>query len=521
VTATIALLPLAVVIAATALCVWRLLAGLRTHGTVVSAVLAASLAFPLGGGLVSLLHFALLPLGVEHPAISGLLLLGLLAGGWLAAGRWLRPDNPLEAGPPVAELAFPYTWVLGMVAVGTLLAMLSSTLMHIAEAPHGEWDSWAIWTVKAKYLASGEPYWRNAVDPTYRFMHPEYPLLTPSLMAWCWKFGTSWPMVVPQAVAMLSLLSLTGITFATVALLRGPALGFVALLTVCAPNMLVANGAALYSDIPMAAVLAAAAALAALSVSGKAGPVAAVLAGMLAGLCAWTKLEGVIHIAALTSGMGLATLWPWLLRRWKSAEAESSETPAGFTGLIAYVGGLVPVGLFLVWYRMWLPSPALAEIASVSTTENGLLSLILNPARYVEIVTTAVDVVRLMGPLWAHPFAFLALAVLFLGLSKNREGWRAPAALVAAWAVIWAGYFTIYLTTVNQPEPLMRNSLDRLLMHPWPMLVIAVCLAVNRLEDWAIPVAEKVSRRERKKQKNEGKPDMFEKFSKGKSRGRS
>jgi hypothetical protein len=52
--------------------------------------------------------------------------------------------------------------------------------------------------------------------------------------------------------------------------------------------------------------------------------------------------------------------------------------------------------------------------------------------------------------------------------------------------LVLAGYFAIFLVTKDDLDWLIATALDRLYMHVWPALVLAVFLLLRRPEDFAI-----------------------------------
>lgn len=506
--ATIALLPVILALALGSFCSWSIL-GYRWQQTAFAErILCTSLAFPLGAGIVSILHFALISIGVFHPSVSGAIAMLFALACWAFRRRWHNVDGGRATGQEVDEEStgenaptgepavsprYPNSWMVAFVAIGGLFVVLVGVMLIQRESPYGAWDSWAIWTVKAKYLAAGEPFWRNALDATYPFAHPEYPLFTPSFIAWCWKWTTGgnmaqWNMAVPHSVALLSLFSLAGLTFSTLAILRGTMHGVLGLIAVVAPVALVPNGAALYADVPMAAILTAAAALVTLSFNRVSVIPAALLGGFLASFCLWVKIEGVVHMAALSVALVAASFWT------------GGDLATRRRRLVSFFCGAMPGLAFVVAYRYLIVSTGVSGIAAVAQSGGGtsMLDLVSDPSRYVVIFTTSAEVFRFMGPLWAHPFLFLGLAMALLGFRGWNRSQEAIAPLIA-WGVVWSGYFAIYLIGTHPPRGMINNSLDRLLLHPWPMLVIIVLLLTRTVDDWAQANPIKLSKRDRKR----------------------
>ncbi len=461
-------------------------------------LMVASLALPIGTGIISLVHFAWMPLGVFHPFATLLIAMALSAGGWWLRLSWrkpqsAKPDMParINEGP-----RFPLQGAATLTAALSLVTLLAAIWMIQRESPHGAWDAWAIWNVRAKFLAGGEPYWRNAMDTGFHLSHPEYPLLTSSFLAWTWKLCGAQHMLAPQLLALLLFLSLAGTVHAGLALLRGRLLASLGLLVLLSPVALVPNSAAMYADVPLASMLTASCALGLLAFHSNRTEPFALLAGFLASLCAWTKLEGLVHFSALAVGLVVAV---FMMR----ASGRLSFRPVYWFGL-----GALPVLSFVALFRLQISSLGIRGLQPLDGQAGSALSLALDPARYVEVIATAAPMIGLMGEFWAHPLVLLVLPILLLGIRPRNllgAGWVAVA---IAWGTIWAGYFAIYLLNTQPPSSLMPTSFDRLLLHPWGPLVLLVFCLVRAPEDWAVVYPAKTAGRNHKKMHQNEPVDM-------------
>ena len=65
-------------------------------------------------------------------------------------------------------------------------------LANTARLPHGEWDAWAVWNLKARFLLRGAEDWTALFSPA--LPHPGYPLMLPGTVARLWMWlGTETP----------------------------------------------------------------------------------------------------------------------------------------------------------------------------------------------------------------------------------------------------------------------------------------------------------------------------------------
>ncbi|MDZ7639722.1 MAG: hypothetical protein U5J83_15965 [Bryobacterales bacterium] len=140
--------------------------GAPQPGILLRVPLIASLAFPLGAGLIGLANFVMLAGGLEQPWFVYLVVAGLAGATSLLRAR--APESLGEiaetgARPPESA-SFPGTWMLALTAAAAVAAVLFAIGGIVAESPHGAWDSWAIWSLRGKFFAGGVEFWRNAVD---------------------------------------------------------------------------------------------------------------------------------------------------------------------------------------------------------------------------------------------------------------------------------------------------------------------------------------------------------------------
>ena len=194
-----------------------------------AVVLEAALGAGAGAGLFSFLYFGLLLTGAASPVMILLLdAVVLLLLAFLV--RWRRARTA-PAGAPAASPDPPYRWTWLLVLVfGACLIPVLLTFMEVVQAnPYGDWDAWAIWNLRAKYLAGPGETWRYAVSPLLTLTHPDYPLLTSGFIAHAWKAGGGQTTnTIPIASALLFAGSALALLVASLALLRGPSLGLLA-----------------------------------------------------------------------------------------------------------------------------------------------------------------------------------------------------------------------------------------------------------------------------------------------------
>jgi hypothetical protein len=149
------------------------------HARPLNMVAGLGLAYLVGVAAVTALETALLVVGVPLlPAVAvavvACVLAGVLSG--IRHGSW-RADNLEHERTSWARLA----WIVPAVVFGAA-AVLGA--IYAAQQPVISWDGWSIYARKAIWLASaGNLDARLFTEPTYVFMHQDYPLTMPLMEA--------------------------------------------------------------------------------------------------------------------------------------------------------------------------------------------------------------------------------------------------------------------------------------------------------------------------------------------------
>lgn len=391
----------------------------------------------------------------------------LLLGLEMAALAWLirdvvrrRGGTPVErSGLRPFPLNLPLMLGLGLALVAVTLAFMTAWQVN----PDGGWDAWAIWNLRARYLAAGGELAARAWSPVLSYTQRQYPLLTSGFIARCWTFGHSLTTAVPMALAYLIFLAMVALAAGGVACLRSRPLGLLFGLALMASPAMLREVPAEYADIPVAAYMLGAVLLALLD--------RPVLAGALAGFAAWTKDEGMVFVAVLI----VATA---LFRRRQVPRLIVGAAPAVLLALV--------FRLLLVGSAAWGGGPGFAPQP-------------LDPVRLRIILGAFVDGFSNMRVGWYHPV--LPLLVLALALRFERERLRDVLFSATAGALMLLSYFAGYMLTPVELSWHLGTSLDRLLVQVWPLLVLTVFAGLRAPESAAVAIPAPKAALKRKNRK--------------------
>jgi hypothetical protein len=423
-----------------------------------TVLLRASLAIGLAVGTSSVVFFAwVVCVGPRVPGlpVAEAVLFGAIAVffWWRAAGftpAVFRRDKP--AGSPVTlRLAFGFV----------LVCAAGAAVCSFARTPHGDWDTWGIWNLRARFLYRGGEHWTNAFSPLIPWTHPDYPLLVPGAVARGWTYAGGETPLVPQLIATLFGAATGGLLTAALALLRGPSQGYLGGLALLATPFFVELTTAQYADVPLGFYFLAVAALfEAHDRRGRQGVRLPFLAGLLAGLATWTKNEGQLFLIATLAARALPAL-----RRRGAVRGAIGE-------LAAFAIGLSPMLAVLAYFKLRLaPVNDLVAGQGMEQTPGRLL----DGWRYLTVAAWFTQALLKIGP-----GAVVVLAVYFRLLGRAR---LRPSHTFTVLVLMVAGYAVVYLTTPQKLDIHLGTSVDRLFLQLWPLGLLAFFLATATPEE--------------------------------------
>src|SRR5262249_45224423 len=151
----------------------------------------------------------------------------------------------------------------------------------------------------ARFLFRCGPFWKDTFSPLLDYYKPDYPLLLPGSIARLWAYANHESILAPAIVAALFTFTLALLTTAAVARLRGSKEGMLAGLVVLGTPGVVDLGATQCADLAVGFFLLATLSLLCLNDSLGHDKRYMALAGVAAGLAAWTKNEGLMLLLVI------------------------------------------------------------------------------------------------------------------------------------------------------------------------------------------------------------------------------
>jgi hypothetical protein len=429
-------------------------------------LLQFSLACGFGLGATSLVLFLVLAAkGSAGSTIEilaeSVLLLGLLAVSYLR--RNAPVGQNVECRTPESRISFLWGSALAIAFAFTFL----SFILVSRRAPHGSWDGWSIWNLHARFLfRGGSQFWRDTFSPLLYYYKPDYPLLIPASIARLWTYTNHETLFAPALVAEVFTFALPLLTTSAVARLRGGKQGILAGLLLLGTPAFVDLGASQCADVAVGFFFLATLALFCLDdcMGHNRGHIA--LAGVAAGMGAWTKNEGLmllLIVLAVRIALSFRTQGLRVLVR--------QHAP--------FVAGLTPVILPILYFKRLVPTNDMVAGQGLHATLARLLSL----SRYKITGKAFLHETLFFGGWFASIILVLAFYALLVGLNDNTKLRKTVTAQLLAIAVAAAGYFFVYIVTPNDVAWQLKWSLERVFMQLWPATIFSLFLLLRTPEE--------------------------------------
>lgn len=412
-----------------------------------------------GIGIASLnLSLSTLLTGSVNPAfIAGevLILTALIVTRRYASKREIsgsdKQTNQIDGKKPALGLSL---FFFGLLALQQIVFVLLSL-----KAPHGTWDAVAFWNTRARLLFRAGEHWKDVFN-LLGGVHADYPFLLPDTVVRFWSYAGRETIIAAPLAAFLFTFATIGLLVISLSFLRGRTQGLIGGLFILSTPFFISHGASQYADVPFGFYVLAAIALVNISdefAGANRGLLA--LAGLMAGLAAWTKNEGLLFLVSLVVGLIVIELW----------RARSIRFGRG---VLAFAGGALPVLMIAFYFK------------AIATTNNDLvagqgaqsLRQLADLSRYNAIFNAVLEQVLALNSI---PLALLALYAFFLKGEPVQLKRTGLAASTLALSLMLAGYGIVFLTTPYDLAWHLGSSLDRLLLQLWPSVIFISLMVVR------------------------------------------
>ncbi len=385
----------------------------------------------------------------------------------------LKPEFPSQD-----RKCFNYFLYAGFIILS--LITIISFVLRVLNDPHGSWDAWNIYNLGARFIFRGSAEWATAFSNPYDWSLPDYPLLIQGNVARIWSY-------VGYETLMAPVLQAFGFTSATVMLtvfsvsrLQNKNQGLIAGMVLLGTPFFIYSGSSLIADVPVGFYILATVVLYCFIDEGsEKKPGLVLLCGVMAGLAAWTKNEGLLLIISI------------LFARFIVITLQKGSG-AFFKEAVIFTSGLTPVLIIIAYFKFQLASPNIVhlkdQLASPVTlifTQdfNALFNSLTDISKYIIIGKTFL--VKFYELEKWMLIVFPAFILLMGRSDKNRNNPGIYTSLLILMIMI-CGYFTVFLVyPLDNLEWLLETTAKRLLLQILPSLIFVFFLIIAAPEETA------------------------------------
>ncbi len=421
----------------------------------------------IGFALVSCIYFLWSVIFTPDRAIIGLLFIEsiivvILTLTYYFSWKRMKGNDPNSKQKKLPTINL-LTIIATLVFIIVILNFLEAWQRESFQTPFGDWDAWAIWNLRAGFIASGGE-WLKGFSQAIAWSHPDYPLLLPLNVARMWVILGDRSVLVPILLGLVFQLSLVGLLATSVRIFRGNLQGIIAGI-VGLVVVFMSLSFKLYADIPIAYYFLAANALIFFGDMRSTNKQKyLILAGFLTGASLWTKNEGWAFLISIT----LSKLLLDLVSRNKLSQS------AKWWGYLLI--GLLPVLLVTVYFKIaYAPPGDILTSLDLTTIKAKVLSV----SRYLTILRFARNQFMNYGNLIVPVLPLLIIYGIIVGISFPTMLTRGILFLTLRIMFLGIIYFFIYLLTPKDLNWHLSTSIERLVTQIMPSFLFLYFLVIS------------------------------------------
>ena len=358
------------------------------------------------------------------------------------------------------------TWAALLLAVAAAVAVVGFVASSVV-IPHGEWDAWMIWNMRARDFYRSDPFaWRAAFTLA---THADYPLLAPLFVARGWVLLGDDDPIVPIAFAAVCGLLVAVIAGLAVAQRGTAAKGLLTAALILATPSFVEWWPLQGTDIATSLYVLMALILYARAREPGAPAALGFLVGAAAACAAWTKNEGLAFCAVAGLVWLLTALFDrsWV-NRWSAL------------GLMAL--GALPVLGVVAAFKWSIP---VSNDLVASQSLGRAMTLLSNGARVRQVVTAFAHEVWTTGATGVGTLPVMVAFAAIVGVDRRRIRVALP---IIGVIVAMAGLdVLVYVLTPLNLTRHLQSSLDRVVLQLAPSAVWVGMWLTGRSETPPMP----------------------------------
>ncbi len=296
------------------------------------------------------------------------------------------------------------------------------------------------------------------IDPAF---HADYPLLIPLDIAQAWDTLGRESQTVPRVLGGIFMLACAGLFVTALASLKSVWQALVGFVVFLNTPFFILSGASQTADVPLSFFILSTVVLILLYASQQKSGLL-ILAGLTAGLAAWTKNEGDLFVVAIVAGLLIAFI---------------KQDPRRRLG--SFLAGLAIPLLIILYFKLFL-APA-NDILGGATS--GFIQRIFEWPRHVAILKSFRSQILAIGGTAVSVIPVLAVYGLVFGIAPLKRLKSAYLTILLMAGVQALGYYGIYLITPHPIRWQLDFSLWRVLFHMYLPLLFLLFVLVTDIQE--------------------------------------
>jgi hypothetical protein len=388
------------------------------------------------------------------------LLLFILASYRISSSKYSQSDSIIVSNDDFNTVV----WLKYLFFILLIFSMGSFALKAFVHDPHGKFDAWLMWNLKARLLFHGGTQWSYVFSKDLILTSPDYPLLLSASIFRMWVIIGTDSIAVPIIIAGFFTFGSIFLILQGLSILRGQNHGYLAAIFMLIATQYLKLGTYQYADIPLAFFILTTILL--LTLKEK-YPLAAFrimfLAGLTASCAAWTKNEGLLFLALIILVLTIVNI---IIKKQRRSIIE----------FFFFLLGLTPILSTEMFFKLRFALPN--DLFNLNNLSN-IFSYLVQLDRYQQIFLKFAKKVFLFN----DGIVFLMVVyLLFSGLDKDFFNRRTLSPLVTLLGLLFCGYFLSFLISPYDLKWHLNSALYRLIIHIWPSWVFLFFLCTKGAE---------------------------------------
>jgi hypothetical protein len=420
-----------------------------------------NLSVPLGIGISSVLFIVLNLLGLSLLLVC---IIECIAISYLLYDQWKLIKTTNYHRPNFNQLLQqPLLLLITVIYIYALLLNAGIFFFDSIKDPHGLWDAYNYWNLKAKMISHAPDEWPQLFHQMVsEDFHVDYPLLQTGYIAFCWLLLKNETVWVPILISFIFTFCTIGLLTAAVSSFTTRIKGLIAgLILLCTPFYMT-MGDSQYADNTAGFFYLATIVLLTYTRSGEKVSTSKqlIMCGITAGLSAWSKNEGLLFIVCLF----ISQLSFVFMKDHRKVFSEMKH--------VLY--GMLPILILIIYYKMTIAPPN--DIVKAQGGET--LNKLTNSSRYALVGKWYIDTAGSFGKWLFNPLWLFLIGAFYPGITfkKNRGALITDITLLL---LMISGFFFIYIITPLDLTFHLSTSLHRLFFQLFPSFIFIYFLSLK------------------------------------------